>query len=79
MYSIKAEIASQILECIEDDRDIPYALERAATTYGINIEQLKEILKDVDEKTAKFADSESSETGVPDSTEDWFRYPEAYS
>jgi len=79
MYSIKAEIVSQILECFEEDRGIPYALERAATTYGINIEQIKEIIKDVNEKEPKFINSESSEAGEHETDDDWFRYPEAYS
>jgi hypothetical protein len=79
MYSIKADITSQLLECIEDERDIPYDLEHAASTYGINIEQLKEIIKDVNEKEPKFINSESSETGVPYSEDDYFNYPEAYT
>ena len=78
MYSIKAEIASKILVCIEDDQDIPYALERLATTHGINIEQIKEIIKDVNEKEHKFINSESWETRA-DEDYDWMRYPEAYT
>ena len=75
----KVSIMSQILGVLSKREDVSFALRNAANSYGINIEQLKELLKDVDEKTSKFADSESSETGVPDSTEDWFQYPEAYS
>ena len=78
MYSMKAEITSELLRRIEDDKDIPYALERLATTHCINIEQLKEIIKDVNEKEHKFINSESWETG-DDEDDDWMRYPEAYT
>ena len=78
MYSMKADITSKVLRCIEDNKGIPYALERLATTHGINIEQIKEIIKDVNEKENKFINSESWETG-DDEDDDWMRYPEAYT
>jgi len=75
----KVSTMSQLLEMIERGEDIPFALRNSANHYGINIEQLKEILRDVNEKEAKHINSESSETGVSDPEDDWLCYPEAYT
>ena len=57
----KASTMSQLLEMIERGEDIPFSLRNSANHYGINIEQLKEILKDVNEKDreANYINSES--------------------
>ena len=36
-----------LMKCINDGIEIPYALERAATNAGINIEHLREVIEDV--------------------------------
>lgn len=79
MCSEQTEVIWNLMKLIEDGEEIPYPLERRASILKINIERLKEVMKDVDEKAAELADSESGETGVFDPEDDWFGYPEAYS
>lgn len=79
MCNDHSDVIWKLMTLIEDGEEIPYALERQASSLKINIQRLREVMKDVDEKTAKLAASESSETRVHDPEEDWFDYPEAYS
>ena len=55
-----------LMKCINNGWEIPYALERAASNCGINIEHLREVIEDVNKKEPKFINSESSETGLPE-------------
>lgn len=77
----KISTMSRIIDMLSRGEDIPFALRNSANHYGINIDQLKELLRDVNEKSEgrKYINSESGETGVSDTEEDWFKYPEAYS
>ena len=79
MCSEQVEILWELMKLIERGEEITYALERHASILNINIERLREVMKDVDEKAAELSDSESGETGVFDPEDDWFGYPEAYS
>ena len=73
----KIRTMSKVMDMLSRGEDIPFALRNAANSYGINIELLKELIKDVN-KNSKYIDSESWETGIYGSKEDWIDYPEAY-
>ena len=55
----KTMIIQDLLKYIDRGLDIPYALERAASSHGINIQLLKEICEDVNEKESEYINSES--------------------
>jgi hypothetical protein len=77
---MKCEKSRTIYRCIkliEDGEEIPYALRNLANKHGINIEQLKEVLQDVNEKEGEYINSESGEDR--EYSDGWFRYPEAYT
>lgn len=61
MYCDNSGTMWELMKCINDGIEIPYTLERAATNAGINIEQVKEILRDVNQKDreANYINSES--------------------
>lgn len=61
----------EVLDCLEGGKKIPFALERAASHYGININQVREVLEDMNAKTSEQA--ESWITG-----ESWSYWPERY-
>ena len=50
-----------LMKCLNNGWEIPYALERAATNAGINIEHLREVIEDVNQKDreANYINSES--------------------
>lgn len=77
MCSEQVEILWELMKLIESDSEIPYALERRASSLNINIERLREVIKDIDEKIEKFSTTESWETGVSDSEEydGWYSDP----
>ena len=46
----KVRIMSTIMDMLSRGKDIPFALRNSANYYGINIEQVKELLRDVNQK-----------------------------
>ena len=66
-----------LMKCINDGIEIPYALERAATNAGINIEHLREVIEDVNKY--ELTDWESWEAGIPDPEDEDFRDSDSYT
>ena len=66
-----------LMKCLEEGREIPYALERAATNCGINIEHLREVIEDVN-KEDELINGESWEAGIPDPEDEDFRDSDSY-
>lgn len=75
----KSRTLYRCIKLIDDGQEIPFALRNLANQYGINLEHLKEVVADVNKEEPKFINSESSETGVPYSEDEYFNYPEAYT
>lgn len=46
----KVNVMSKIIDLLSKGEDIPFALRNSANHYGINIEQVKELLIDVNKK-----------------------------
>lgn len=66
-----------LMKCINDGIEIPYALERAATNCGINIEHLREVIEDVN-KEDELINGESWEAGIPYPEDEDFRDSDSY-
>jgi hypothetical protein len=49
----KTSIVADILEHLQNGTDIPFALARVASHEGINIDEVKQLMEDVDEKTSE--------------------------
>lgn len=71
-------LISKLISALDEGEEISFALRNEANHYGINIEQVREVIRDINEKEAKYINSESSKDDYYNE-EEWLKYPKAHT